>query len=124
MLEKLGLKHPTGPLPPKYQPKVTVRISCGRSKQVVEFSVDIPIEGASQKSFFDCEHKLRDIFEKLGILAGETKLEVRDAVGSLQEKEEKSEADDQSRSKEKKAWPAKEDLCKTWPPSREEDKPD
>jgi hypothetical protein len=94
--EELGLKRP-GPLPPKFQPKLSIRVSCGRTKQVAEFAIDVPIEGFDETALSRADEKLSDIFRRIGILPAKPAKERDDAEGNLQAEEESQAgpADDQ-----------------------------
>lgn len=78
---------------PKYQPKVTVRVSCGRTKQVAEFGVELPLSGESETAVEAVIEKLSDILRRMGILAPTTLSEPDHAQGNLRpEKDEKESA--------------------------------
>jgi hypothetical protein len=81
---ELGLKK-SMPLPAKYQPKVTVRVTCGRTKQVGEFTVELPIEGQNEEVLLAASEKLRDLFAVLGIYG--TPKEKINAQGNLRPEE-------------------------------------
>jgi hypothetical protein len=88
----LGLERPSGP-PPKYQPKISIRVACGRSKQIREVSVDIPIEGESYTASANAHEKLDDILERLGILTPRKQnMERENAQRNLQAEEEKQQS--------------------------------
>jgi hypothetical protein len=72
LTEELGLDRKR-PLPPKYQPKLVVRISDDRTKQVVEFQVPLPLDGLVPGAYDECAAKLRAVLERLGILPAPAK---------------------------------------------------
>lgn len=92
LAKALGLERPSGPLPPKFQPKISIRISCGRSKQILEFAVDIPKDGNCDVARAMAHEKLDDILQRLGILASSKPLlEPENAERNLPAEEEPQE---------------------------------
>jgi hypothetical protein len=55
-------------LPPRYEPKVTVRITDDRTKAVVEFGVAVPRDGLAPEVLEKVMTSLLPIFRRLGYL--------------------------------------------------------
>lgn len=70
LAESLGLGEKRGPLPPKYQPKIRVRVTNDRTRQVSEFDLEIPLEGFLP-DLFPLTQKMRVALEMQGLLPRE-----------------------------------------------------
>lgn len=67
LAETLGLNEKRGPLPPKYVPKLRIRVTNDRTKQVSEFDVDLPIDGFIA-DIYPTFQKLRAVLETHGLM--------------------------------------------------------
>jgi hypothetical protein len=57
-------------LPPKFEPKLTFRLTCQRTNQVVELSVAVPVEGLAPEVWDDARGKIEAQLRRLGYLEG------------------------------------------------------
>lgn len=53
---------------PKWEPKVSIRVTDERTTQVLEYAIPVPKEGASPESFEKAMTSLMTVFRKLGYL--------------------------------------------------------
>lgn len=87
---ELGMT-PNGPLPRKFKPAVTVRVSCNRTKQMAEFTVELPLEGPiDEAGFAELYERLGDILCRLGIVGSRSSRAV-DAVAPESQEPEPSD---------------------------------
>ncbi len=56
------------PMPPKYLPKLRFRIGNDRTKAVVEFTIDLPLEGYAENILTLALEKFRDVMSLLSLI--------------------------------------------------------
>ncbi len=83
-----GFKKEPRPLP--YVPKVTIRVSCGRTRKVSEFAVELPVEGESIGALHASMEKLSEIFADFGIFATPALKEKINAKRNLRQEESRA----------------------------------
>lgn len=67
MATKKPANETLAPIPPKFTPRLQVRVTDGRSKRVAEFSFDVPLEG-HLIDIFPLFRKLRAVLETFGLM--------------------------------------------------------
>lgn len=90
--EVLGIASKSGPLPPKFLPKLKVRVGNDRNRQIAEINWDLPLEGfIDTPSLAALHEKFDDILRVVGILAPKIiTVERENAEGNLQPGEEEN----------------------------------